>query len=177
LGSGNAAPSKGAKVSMGMSKMTKSNQENPLSDLDGAELFKLGTEALDAKNYAMAHRYLQAALAKERTPNNLSQYALALAAHTRRIDQSIILCQEAVKLEPKNSDHFLRLGTVYLVAGKKKEAIRIFRLGLRVGRNATIVRWLQVLGDRKKPLIPFLSRTNPLNKYLGKIRMSLAKGR
>jgi tetratricopeptide (TPR) repeat protein len=157
--------------------MTKSSQEGPLAELDAAELFKLGTEALDAKDYAAAHRYLHAALAKERTPDHLSQYALALAAHTREIEPSIALCQEAVKKEPKNSEHFLRLGTVYLVASRKKEAIRIFRLGLRVGKNPTIVRWLQVLGDRKAPLIPFLSRTNPLNKYLGKIRMSLNKGK
>lgn len=160
-----------------MSHMTKANQGESLAEMDGAELFRLGSEALDAKDYALAQRYLQAALGKERTPNHLSQYALALAAHTREIEPSIALCQEAIKKEPKNSDHFLRLGTVYLVAGRKKEAIRIFRLGLRVGKNSTIVRWLQVLGDRKKPLIPFLSRTNPLNKYLGKIRMSLTRGR
>jgi tetratricopeptide (TPR) repeat protein len=155
--------------------MTKSTLEQSLAELSTAELFKLGTEALDTKNYAAAHRYLHAALARERTPNHLSQYALALAAHTREIEPSIALCQEAVKKEPKNSEHFLRLGTVYLVAGRKKEAIRIFRLGLRVGKNPTISRWLQVLGNRKAPLIPFLARTNPLNKFLGKIRMTLTK--
>ena len=159
------------------SEMTKASHGDSLADLDDEELFKLGTEALDAKNYAMAHRYLYAALERERTPNNLSQYALALAAHTRKIEPSIALCQEAVKKEPKNSEHFLRLGTVYLVAGRKKEAIRIFRLGLRVGKNPTIVRWLQVLGYRKSPVLPFLSRTNPLNKYLGKIRTTLTGGR
>ena len=151
------------------------NQAEPLAELDAAELYRLGTEALDSKDYATAHRYLKAAVEKERTPNHLSQYALALAAHTRKIEPSITLCQEAVKKEPKNSDHFLRLGTVYLVAGRKKEAIRIFRLGLRVSRNPTIQRWLQVLGDRKKPIIPFLARGNPLNKYLGKIRESLGR--
>jgi tetratricopeptide (TPR) repeat protein len=157
-------------------QMNKSNQES-LAGLDAAELYRQGSEALDAKDYAAAHRYLKAALDKERTPDHLSQYALALAAHTRQIDASIALCQEAVKKEPKNPEHFLRLGTVYLVAGRKKEAIRIFRLGLRVGKHPTITRWLQVLGDRKKPLIPFLSRTNPINKYLGKIRVSLTRGR
>jgi tetratricopeptide (TPR) repeat protein len=162
---------------MRIAQMTKTNLGESLTDLEGEELFKIGTEALDGKDYARSERYLKAALEKERTPNHLSQYALALAAHTRKIEPSIVLCQEAVKKEPKNPEHFLRLGTVYLVAGKKKEAIRIFRLGLRVGRNPTIVRWLQVLGDRKKPVIPFLSRTNPLNKYLGKIRMSLSRGR
>ncbi|GFO69396.1 hypothetical protein GMLC_29750 [Geomonas limicola] len=125
------------------------------------------------KDYTTARRYLSAAVARERTPNHLSQYALALAAHTKEIDQSIALCQEAVKHDPKNPEHFLRLGVIYLVASRKKEAIRIFRLGLRVGKHPTISRWLQVLGDRKKPVLPFLARSNPINKYLGKLRMSL----
>jgi tetratricopeptide (TPR) repeat protein len=156
--------------------LMKSDPEAPLADLEGAELFKLGTEALNAKDYAAAHRFLLAALEQDRSPDHLSQYALALALHAGDIQTSIALCQEAVKMDPKNPEHFLRLGTIHLVGGRKKEAIRIFRLGLRVGKNPTIVRWLQQLGDRKKPIIPFLSRTNPLNKYLGKIRMTLSKG-
>lgn len=150
-----------------------SNKGDSLAELDISELFRLGSEALEMKDYATARRYLSAAVTRERSPNHLSQYALALAAHTKDIDQSIALCQEAVKQDPKNPDHFLRLGTIYLVANRKKEALRIFRLGLRVGKNPNISRWLQVLGDRKKPVLPFLERSNPLNKYLGKLRMSL----
>ncbi|WP_183361985.1 tetratricopeptide repeat protein [Geomonas limicola] len=150
-----------------------SNKGDGLAELDVTELFRLGSEALEMKDYTTARRYLSAAVARERTPNHLSQYALALAAHTKEIDQSIALCQEAVKHDPKNPEHFLRLGVIYLVASRKKEAIRIFRLGLRVGKHPTISRWLQVLGDRKKPVLPFLARSNPINKYLGKLRMSL----
>ncbi|GFO59843.1 hypothetical protein GMST_21680 [Geomonas silvestris] len=150
-----------------------SNKGDSLAELEVSELFRLGSEALEMKDYATARRYLSAAVARERLPNHLSQYALALAAHTKEIDQSITLCQEAVKQEPKNPEHFLRLGTIYLLANRKKEAIRIFRLGLRVGKSPIISRWLQVLGDRKKPVFPFLARSNPLNKYLGKLRMSL----
>lgn len=150
-----------------------SNKGDSLAELEVSELFRLGSEALEMKDYATARRYLSAAVARERSPNHLSQYALALAAHTKDIDESITLCQEAVKQDPKNPEHFLRLGTIYLLANRKKEAIRIFRLGLRVGKSPIISRWLQVLGDRKKPVFPFLARTNPLNKYLGKLRMSL----
>jgi tetratricopeptide (TPR) repeat protein len=155
--------------------MTDSINDKPLTEMDAGELFRLGTEALDAKNYPAAHRYLQEALEQERTPDHLSQYALALAFHSRDIQTGIALCQEAVKRDPKNTEHFLRLGMIYLIAGRKKEAIRIFRLGLRVGRHPTIVKYLQALGHRKKPVIPFLSRTNPLNKYLGKIMVSLSR--
>ncbi|OGU06550.1 MAG: hypothetical protein A2075_07760 [Geobacteraceae bacterium GWC2_58_44] len=157
--------------------MTNSNHENDLAELDAAELFRLGTEALNAKQYAAAHRYLRSALESERSPDHLSQYALALAHEKGDFATGIRLCQEAIKNEPKNPEHFLRLGTIYLTAGRRKEAIRIFNLGLRVGRHPMITKWLQTLGHRDKPMLPFLSRTNPLNKYLGKVRVRLSKKR
>jgi tetratricopeptide (TPR) repeat protein len=142
---------------------------------DAEELFRLGSEALEARSFAQAHRYLQKALEMERSPNHLSQYALALMQYTGNFKAAVALCQEAIKGEPKNPNHFLRLGIVYLGQGRKKEAIRIFNLGLRVGRHHGITRILQTLGQRDNPVLPFLARTNPLNKYLGKIRNSLAR--
>lgn len=155
--------------------MTDRNDLNNPEEQDAAELYKLGTEALEAKNYASAQQYLSAALRSERSPDHLSQYALALAYNKRDAKTSISLCQEAIKQAPRNPEHFLRLGLIYLIARRRKDAIRVFRLGLRVGKHPTITRWLQVLGHREKPIIPFLSRSNPLNKYLGMMRGNLLK--
>lgn len=132
--------------------------------------FELGTVALNEGKYASAHRLLQEALEKERSADHLSQYALALAHHTGNVQSAITLCREAIKLEPRNPEHFLRLAIVYLIGGNKKQAIRMLHLGQRFGRHAGIARMLQALGLRRKPVIPFLSRANPLNKYLGKMR-------
>jgi len=51
--------------------------------------------------------------------------------------------------------------------GEKAEAIRVFRLGLKAERNKRIIEELEKLGIRKPPVISFLSRGNPINKYLG----------
>ena len=156
-------------------EMTRGKDEHSNNEPDGDELFRLGAEALEARNFAAANRYLHGALDRERSPDHLSLYALALTQYTGNVQAAVPLCQEAIRKEPKNPTHFLRLGTIYLVAGRKKEAVRIFHLGLRVGRHPGITRMLQALGHREKPVFPFLSRTNPLNKYLGKIRMNLFK--
>lgn len=149
---------------------------NPeLAQMDTSELVHIAQEELDARRFSSALRYMQAALERQRSPNHLSLYALALAQATGNVKTAVALCQEAIKMEPRNSSHFLRLGIVYLVAGRKKEAIRSLNLGLRVGRNPGITKLLQTLGHRESPVIPFLSRGNPLNKYLGKIRSSLFK--
>ncbi|TSK06773.1 MAG: tetratricopeptide repeat protein [Geobacter sp.] len=146
-----------------------------IAEMETGELVHLGKEALETRRFTVAQRYLHAALEKERTPDHLSLYALALAQATGNVKTAVTLCQEAVKREPKNSEHYLRLGTIYLAAGRKKEAIRALHLGLRVGKNHAITKLLQTLGQRERPVLPFLSRGNPVNKYLGKIRSSLFK--
>lgn len=153
----------------------KSENNNDHAELEAEELFRLGSEALDARNFAAAYRYLGKAVEKRRSPAHLSQYGLAVAQYTGNCKAALALCQEAIKSEPKNPSHFLRLGTIYLIQGRKKEAIRIFKLGLRFGRHPGITRMLQTLGERDKPVLPFLDRTNALNKYLGKIRSSFYK--
>ena len=151
--------------------MTDSNNEKPSQE----ELYEMGMEALKEKRYADAVNYLQQAVDGERSPEYLSQLALAVAHDRHDIKGAVALCQEAIRMEPRNPELFLRLGIVYLVADNRKDAIRIFRLGLRVGRSPAINRWLQILGHRQPPVLPFLSRSNVLNRYLGKLRGKMRK--
>ncbi len=145
-------------------KKNSPTKENPHQ---AAELYALGLEALKAKNSLTALRYFEKAVAIEKIPTYLSHLALCLAKEKRDFAKAVSLCKEAVKYEPHNPDHFLSLGKIHLLAGQKKEAVITFRLGLRTGRNKEITRELDRLGSRKVPLVPFLRRNNPINKYLG----------
>jgi hypothetical protein len=63
---------------------------------------------------------------------------------------------------------YLNLGRAYLWADKKKEACRAFSIGLKSDReNADIIAEMNKLGKRRKPVLPFLERSNLLNKYTG----------
>lgn len=63
---------------------------------------------------------------------------------------------------------YLNLGRVYLAAGNKKEAIITFQKGLSFDReNKDLMTELAKLGIRRKPLVPYLKRSNPINKYIG----------
>jgi len=63
---------------------------------------------------------------------------------------------------------YLNLGRAFLAAGRKKDAFENFEKGLRHDRaNGELKKEMQHLGMRKKPLLPFLSRSNPLNKFIG----------
>ncbi|MGE5808925.1 MAG: hypothetical protein ACM32I_07360 [Nitrospirota bacterium] len=63
---------------------------------------------------------------------------------------------------------YLNLGRAYVAGGKRKEAIEAFQQGLKFdGGNRELWKDLRGLGERKKPPLPFLDRSNPINKYIG----------
>jgi tetratricopeptide (TPR) repeat protein len=63
---------------------------------------------------------------------------------------------------------YLNLGRAYLAAGRKEEAIDAYQKGLRYDRSHFELKKEQrLLGIRKQPVVPFLSRSNPINKYIG----------
>jgi predicted Zn-dependent protease len=65
---------------------------------------------------------------------------------------------------------YLNLGRAYVAGGKKKDAIEAFHLGLKFDdSNKELWKDLRGLGERKQPAVPFLDRSNPVNKYLGKM--------
>lgn len=135
--------------------------------------FEEGLKALTSRRTGEALQWFEKAVAEEKTPLTCSYLAFCRAKETGRYKEAIALCMEAMKEEPKNSEIYLNLGRVYLLAGQRKSAIRAFDLGLRHGRNAQIMNELNAIGRRKTPPLPFLPRENPLNKYLGRFLKKL----
>jgi hypothetical protein len=63
---------------------------------------------------------------------------------------------------------YLNLGRAYIAAGRKVEGIKSFEKGLKFDRSHFELKKEQrLLGIRKPPVVPFLSRSNPINKYIG----------
>ena len=150
--------------------MTNSDKDGDSSQSTAAEAedsYNNGLEAMKNRDSLSALHFFEKAVKLERVPIYLSSLAFCLAKEKREFPKSISLCKEAIKYEPRNAAHFLQLGRIYLLAGQRKESIHILRMGLRIGKNAEISRELERLGSRKEPVLPFLGRGNPLNKYLG----------
>jgi len=65
---------------------------------------------------------------------------------------------------------YLNLGKAYLAADKRKDAYVSFKKGLEIDKNnEALFSEMKSLGIRRKLPLSFLSRSNPLNKYLGKL--------
>ena len=132
-----------------------------------------GLKALNAGRTDEALEWFEKAVAETRAPLACACLAYCRAKEKGKVKEAVALCMEAIKDDPKNPDIYLNLGRVHLLAGQRRSAIRAFDLGLRYGRSPQIENELALIGRRKAPPLPFLSRSNPLNKFLGKFLKKL----
>jgi tetratricopeptide (TPR) repeat protein len=141
-----------------------------MNEMSQSDLKELGEEIFRQivnRDYAVALEAIEQIPLSARTPLVLSAYALCMAAVQGSYKNAVNLCHEAIKKDPKNPEHYYRQGRIFLLAGRRKDAIWVFRMGLRHGRHKEILETLAAMGLRRQPPISFLARSNPLNKYLG----------
>lgn len=103
------------------------------------------------------------------TPDMLSLCGFSLAKDSRQFKKGVALCEKAIALDPRNTDHYLHLGRVHLLARHKSLAIATFRKGLKIRKDHRLIQELQKIGIRKSPPFASLSRTNFLNIVTGKL--------
>ena len=90
------------------------------------------------------------------------------------------MCRTALNLAGRERDPMLyvNLGRVVLDQGDRCQARDYFMKAYRIDNtNAPAALELSRMGVRKKPVIGFLGRNHPLNKYLGKLRHRLKERR
>jgi tetratricopeptide (TPR) repeat protein len=143
-------------------------------------------KSLRSKNKRAALRILNEAL--EHYPDDpfiLSYYGCLEAVANKNYTLGIETCEMALEnlkqRVPFGQEFFypvfyLNLGRAYLAAGRKDEAIGAFNRGIQIdGENKDLIWEIKKLGTRRKPAIPFLKRSNPLNKYIGMLLHSSRK--
>jgi tetratricopeptide (TPR) repeat protein len=91
--------------------------------------------------------------------------------------EGIKMCRDAIKQLDSSVSlereiyypaFYLNLGRAYLGAGKRRDAVSAFNLGLQADpKDQDIIKELKKLGSRRRPPVPFLNRSNPINKYMG----------
>ena len=110
-------------------------------------------------------------------PFLLSYYGCLLAVIENRTKEGARICENALKLLntsiPFGSEFFypvfyLNLGRAYLKDNRKKAAVQAFQKGLKADHENKDLLWeMKKIGTREKPPLPFLARSNPINKYIG----------
>jgi len=138
-----------------------------MTESENVTLIDKGREALARGDTLSALAFFEKALGTEDDPSARSYLAFCMAKERGLLTKGISWCEESLGREPENAVHYLNLGRIYLLMKKREEAIRNFREGLKYGSNEEIADELHRLGIRSSPVLSFLKRSNPLNKYLG----------
>lgn len=138
--------------------MNLNEQDTPLAK---------GIAAAEAGQHMLALFHLETAAENYDTPRLSSYRGYCIAVERRQFRAAAQLCRQAISQEPQDPTHYLNLGRVFLAAGQKGQAIRIFQQGLKYGRDRRIIMEIKRLGNRKTPPIAALSRGHIINRYLG----------
>jgi tetratricopeptide (TPR) repeat protein len=146
------------------------------------DCFRRGLQAHEDGKKQEALALFEAAIETERRLGSgrpqaryLSYYGLSLALERNELREALHFCREAVTLEGYNADIRCNLGRVLLRAGRRREAYVNFVRGLRLEpTHPQILRCLRQMGIRRRPPLPFLARTNPINVLLGRMRVRVA---
>jgi Flp pilus assembly protein TadD len=126
-----------------------------------------GLKELDKGNTKGALAILEEAVQMDREAMILSNLGYCLAKEKGEFDLAISLCREAIADDSASAVHYLNLGRVYLLCGKKKEAIRTFLDGQLYEDNRYLRAELDRIGWRKLPVIQALPREHVLNRMFG----------
>jgi tetratricopeptide (TPR) repeat protein len=138
-----------------------------MQETEAEKFFTSGLNALAQGNTLSALTLFEKAVQRDEKPAYCCYLALCIAKERGQFQPAVTLCEKAKAREPRNPLHYLNLGKVYLYAGKPDDAIRTFREGLSYEKDQAILNELNKLAPRKPPVLSFLERENPLNRFLG----------
>ena len=102
----------------------------------------------------------------------LSYFGLSLAlTNGAAMPEAVRACESALKNDKYDGQLYVNLGRVYLLTGRRAKAIQTFERGVQMdGDLPELHQALREADRRTPPVLPMLSRSHPLNVYLGKRR-------
>jgi len=136
----------------------------------GHDQFLAGVRMLYACRYQDALTHFQEAVILEpQAKGYLSYLGLATAHASRKFSDAEQLCRRAIEAEYHRPEHYYNVGEVYVLAGRKRDAIKSFNQALSWNPSYEAAHdALRKLGVRRPPVVPVLARSHPVNVFLGR---------
>jgi tetratricopeptide (TPR) repeat protein len=130
-----------------------------------------GIDLCEENDFEGAHKlFLKAYEMDPTSPRINSWLGYTTAIVERKVQKGLEYCRKAVEGEVPDALFYRNIGKVYLLLNNKRGAIGAFAKGLKIDdRNRHILNEWKTLGFRRRVPFPFLDRSHPLNKYIGKL--------
>jgi Flp pilus assembly protein TadD len=132
---------------------------------EGLARYRLGDAAAAHSIFERSHRRAPG------DPRIMSWYGVTLVLVERNSNLGILYCDQALRLVATDPELFLNQARAHLALGQRERAVRAVIRGLAIAPDDPALRAAQnAMGWRRRPVLPFLRRSNFLNRWLGKIR-------
>jgi tetratricopeptide (TPR) repeat protein len=129
---------------------------------DAIEVFEAYLAKLSAEGELTDKRFAASAF---------SYYGLCVAMVKHKYAEALQYCNISLKSNFLDPEHRINLALVYLERDDRKNAVRNLEAGLRLQpSNQRIHKIFAEIGRRKPVAFSFLSRRNPINVWLGRMR-------
>lgn len=123
-----------------------------------------------------------AAVLDQRTPLDqvpgvvYSYLGYGVARYQNKLREGLKLCEHSLKIQYYEAENHWNLARVQALAGERQLAHQTIERGLKLDpEHAGLLATQKELGVRKKPIVWFLSRDNPINVLLGRLRHSMSQ--
>lgn len=134
-------------------------------------LCKRGVELLRQGDKLRALKMFELSYELNNSPECRSYLGFLSATERGLVRKGIDLCHSSIEDDPQNPLHYLNLGKLLYSVEKKNEAVETVRKARGMNAPGELVDemegWLKMVGIRKRPVLPFLRRSHPINKYVG----------
>ena len=108
----------------------------------------------------------------------LSYLGYASARCEDKAREGLRLCKLAAKRKFYDPEVQLNLSRVYLMLGDRRRAVGAMETGLKIhGEYEPLLQLRDEIGFRRPPVLRFLSRNNPVNQLLGRLRHAMLERR
>ncbi|ACG72709.1 Tetratricopeptide TPR_2 repeat protein [Anaeromyxobacter sp. K] len=135
-------------------------------------LLEEGIAAFVARDVGAAHAAFERAHRRDpRDARAMSWYGVTLVLVERNSNLGVTLCDQALRATGPDPELLLNQARVHLALNQRERAVRAILRGLELWpRDASLCMARDTIGIRRPPVIGALSRNNPLNRFLGRIR-------
>ena len=101
----------------------------------------------------------------------MSWYGLTLVLVAKNSNLGVSYCDQALRLAGPEPELLLNQARAHLALGQRERAVRAIVRGLSVAPLDPALKLAQAsMGWRRRPVFPCFGRSNPLNRWLGKVR-------
>jgi tetratricopeptide (TPR) repeat protein len=144
----------------------------PGGDAVARAAWEEGQAAYAARDLPGAHAAFERAHRRDpRDPIYMSWYGLTLVLVEKNSNLGVSLVDQAIRVVGPSPALLLNSARVHLALNQRERAVRAISRGLELWpEDPGLDLARTAMGTRSAPVLPFLSRNNPLNRFLGRLR-------